>query len=577
MNQSFDAIVAMAMAVVGGLGIFMLGMKYMSEGMQAVAGNSLRRMISLVTDNRLMATATGTAVTMLVQSSSITTVIVVGLVNAGLMQLHQSVGVILGANIGTTITGWILVLKIGEYGLPLLGAAALAYVFSKRDRPKFVAMALMGLGMVFFGLELMKDGFAPMKDVPLFMEAFEWFRADSYFGVLKLVVIGCVLTFLVQSSSATLAITISLAATGAIPFTAAAALVLGENIGTTITVMLASVGANVNAKRTAYAHVLFNVFGVFWITLIFQWYVRLVSGVVLGVHGVDPMTLVLTEQNALEFGAVITAAIALTHTGFNVTNTLMFLPFLRPYARFLERLVPEPPMKEVRQLKHLDARSVSAPVLGVEQSRGEVVQMGRGVVKMMDWLREIAFHPGADHKRIIEKAFHREEVLDNIQVEITSFLTEILDATVPHAIADEGRQQLRIAHEYESMSDRLASILKAFLKLRDDDILLAPERLTELLALHDEVSSFLGRVTLAYSARSRLDDATAKSVNTGISRRVKQLREEHLQRMIHSTQDPRMSLTYAGILTDYRRVRAHTMNIHEAMAGTREVTGAVLD
>jgi len=576
-NQSLDAIATMAMAVVGGLGIFILGMKYMSEGMQAVAGNSLRRMISLVTNNRLMATATGTAVTVLVQSSTITTVIVVGLVNAGVMQLHQSVGVILGANVGTTITGWILVLKVGKYGLPILGVAALAYVFSKRDRPKFFAMAIMGLGMVFFGLELMKDGFAPMKDVPLFMEAFEWFRADSYFGVLKLVVVGCLLTFLVQSSSATLAITISLAATGAIPFTAAAALVLGENIGTTITVMLASVGANVNAKRTAYAHVFFNVFGVFWITLIFQWYVRLVSGIVQGVHGADPMTLVLTDQNPLEFGAVITAAIALTHTGFNVTNTLMFLPFLKPYARFLERLVPEPTVKEVRQLKHLDARSVSAPVLGVEQSRGEVVQMGRGVVKMLEWIREIAFHDRTDHKKLIEKAFHREEVLDNIQVEITTFLTEILDATVPHAIADEGRQQLRIAHEYESMSDRLASVLKAFLKVRDDQIELSPERMAELQTLHDEVAAFLGQVTQAYGARRRLDDATAKSVSASITRRVKQLREEHLQRMIHSTQDPRMSLIYAGILTDYRRVRAHTMNVHEAMAGTREVAGVTAD
>jgi phosphate:Na+ symporter len=145
-NPTLEAVLPMAMAVVGGLGIFMLGMKYMSEGMQAVAGNSLRRMISMVTNNRVMATGAGTAVTVLVQSSTITTVIVVGLVNAGLMQLHQSIGVILGANIGTTITGWILVLKVGQYGLPLLGVAALAYLFSRRDRPKFIAMALMGSG-----------------------------------------------------------------------------------------------------------------------------------------------------------------------------------------------------------------------------------------------------------------------------------------------------------------------------------------------------------------------------------------------------------------------------------------------
>src|SRR5690606_9237789 len=166
-----------AMSVIGGLGIFMLGMKHMSEGMQAVAGNSLRRMISLVTNNPVLATAAGTAVTLLVQSSSVTTVIVVGLANAGLMQLHQAVGVIMGANIGTTITGWILVLQIGRYGLPILGAAAMVYRFARGDRPRFIAMAIMGMGMVFFGLELMKDGFAPMKDMPSFVEAFAWFDA----------------------------------------------------------------------------------------------------------------------------------------------------------------------------------------------------------------------------------------------------------------------------------------------------------------------------------------------------------------------------------------------------------------
>jgi phosphate:Na+ symporter len=292
-NATLAATIPMAMAVVGGLGIFMLGMKYMSEGMQAVAGNSLRRMISLVTDNRLLATGAGTAVTVLVQSSTVTTVIIVGLVNAGLMQLHQAIGVIMGANIGTTITGWILVLKVGKYGLPILGIAALVYLFARRDRPRFVAMAIMGLGMVFFGLELMKDGFAPMKDMPVFTEAFAWFAADTYAGVLKCVAVGCLLTLMVQSSSATLGITIGLAATGVIPFTTAAALVLGENIGTTVTVLLASIGGTTVAKRASWAHVLFNVFGVAWITLIFQWYIRLVAGVVERVHGADPLTITL--------------------------------------------------------------------------------------------------------------------------------------------------------------------------------------------------------------------------------------------------------------------------------------------
>jgi phosphate:Na+ symporter len=566
LNETLSAVLPLAMAVIGGLGIFMLGMKNLSEGMQAVAGGSLRRMISLVTDNRLMATGTGTAVTVMVQSSSVTTVIVVGLVNAGLMQLHQAMGVIMGANIGTTITGWMLVLQIGKYGLPILGVAALVYLFSRGDRVRFIAMAAMGIGMVFFGLELMKDGFAPMTNIPAFEEAFTWFRADSYVGVLKCVLVGCILTVLVQSSSATLGITIGLATTGAIPFSTAAALVLGENIGTTITVVLASVGANTGAKRAAYAHVLFNVLGVLWITAIFPVYLRLVSGVVRSLHDVDPMLMRIGDfPDPLAYGVVMTAGIALTHSGFNIANTLIFLPFLKPFARVLMRLVPEPGVKEVSRLRHLDVRAVSSPVLAVEQSRGEVVQMGRGAVKMTEWVRQLIFE-GPPEEKLIAKTFHREEVLDNVQREIVTFLTEALDGTVPHSVAEEGRQQFRIAHEYESVSDRLASILRAFLKLRDQRLEIPAEQRAGLLELHDAVTGFLRDVTEAYAERRTLNDALAQSTNAGVARMVRRLREEHLRLMTDSTVDPSLSLIYTGILTDYRRIRAHTLNVHEAMA-----------
>ncbi len=560
----------MLMSALGGLGIFMLGMKYMSEGMQAVAGNSLRRMISLVTSNRLTATATGTGVTVLVQSSTVTTVLVVGMVNAGVMQLHQAVGVIFGANIGTTITGWILVLKIGAWGLPILGAAALVFLFSRRDRPKFIAMAIMGLGMAFFGLELMKNGFAPMKDVPTFVEAFAWFSADTYWGILKCVLVGCVLTFLVQSSSATLGITIGLAATGVIPFTTAAALVLGENIGTTITIVLASIGGRTVAKRAAAAHVLFNVLGSVWIVVLFPWYIRLVSAVVESFHGTDPTTMTMASVgDAAVFGAVMTAAIALTHSGFNITNTLAFLPFINPYTRMLERLFPEPEAKEVSRLRHIDASGVASPVLAVEQSRTEVIAMGKGTLKMGAWIRTLAFEEGVDadaRTRLGEKVERREEVLDNVQAEIIQFLNESLDATVPVAILAEGRQQLRLAHEYESIADRLASILRAFRKLEAQDLELAGEQRTALLVLHDQVMNYLARVTEAYGNRAPLSPSEASALHAEVTGTVKGLRAQHLERMTHEPVPPGLSLLYAGILTDYRRIRAHAQNIHETTA-----------
>jgi phosphate:Na+ symporter len=488
-------------------------------------------------------------------------------VNAGLMPFYQAIGVILGANVGTTITGWILVLQIGRHGLPILGAAALVHIFARSDRTRFTAMAIMGMGMVFFGLELMKNGFAPLKDAPAFIEAFALFQADNYVGIVMAAVVGCVLTLLVQSSSATLGITIGLAATGVIPFTTAAALVLGENLGTTITVVLASIGANTSAKRAAAAHVLFNLTGVIWIILVFPWYVAGVASVIQSVHGTDPRMMTLgTFVDPLEFGAVMTASIALVHTGFNLANTALFLPFLRPYSRLLEYLLPGPGGKEVTRLRHVDARAVAAPVLGLEQSRGEVVQMGQGVIKMMGWLRQLAYTGPWDDK-LVSKTFRREDVMDKVQREIVTFLNEVLDNTVPRKVAEEGGQQLRIAHEYESISDRITSVLKSFQEMREKRLELPEPQAAELLDLHDEMLRFLHTVTTGYADRKPVGEMNARAASDEITRKIWKLQEDHLQHMIENSVDPNLTMTFTGILTNYRRIRAHVLNINQAHVG----------
>ena len=259
----------MLISVIGGLGIFLLGMKNMSEGMQAVAGNRMRKLINAVTNNRFIACGVGISITSLIQSSSVTTVMVVGMVNAGLMNLAQAIGVILGADIGTTITGWILVLEIAKYGLLIIGFSAFFFLFSKREVIRYTAMMILGLGMVFYGLQLMKNGFAPLKEMPEFIAWFSRFEPKDYFGVLKCCLIGTIVTAIVQSSSATLGITMGLVGTGVLSFETGAALVLGENIGTTITACLAAIGSSTNAKRAALAHVIIKVIGVAWITAIF--------------------------------------------------------------------------------------------------------------------------------------------------------------------------------------------------------------------------------------------------------------------------------------------------------------------
>ncbi|MCA9077195.1 MAG: Na/Pi cotransporter family protein [Planctomycetaceae bacterium] len=522
-------------------------MKSMSDGMQAVAGSGLRRMIAAATTNRILATLVGIFVTCVIQSSSITTVMVVGFVNSGLMTLTQAIGVIMGANIGTTITGWILVLKVGKYGLPLMGAAAFVYLFSKGDRWRYWGMFFMGVGMVFFGLELMKDACTVIRETPEFEVWFHRFLADNYFGVLKCALAGCVLTMLVQSSSATLGITITLATTGVIEYRTAAALVLGENIGTTITAILASLGATTNARRAAYFHVIFNLLGVFWITLLFPWYIELIVK--------------LVPQD-------VTMQIATTHSVFNVANTLLFLPFVPVFARLLERIVPGKALKEKPHLTDLDIRMLETPSLAIEQSRNEIIKMGHGCIKMMDWLAELLAQPEHD-SQLAERLKHREKVLDNVQDEVSQFVTHLLSGNVPHAIAEESRQQLRLADEYESISDYIETIFRFDEKLRRVNLRFSDQQRDELLKLHALVKRYIEGVNLAYKDAN--PDAVTKldPVSKQIRKLIKQIRNEHLADISSVDIAPQITVAHLNALNAYGRVRDHGQNVAEVVAGEK--------
>lgn len=556
----FATLIGMIFTLVGGLGIFLLGMKNMSDGMQAVAGSSLRRLIGAVTNNRFLAITVGVIVTCIVQSSSITTVMVVGFVNSGVMGLAQGVGVIAGANIGTTITGWILVLKVGKYGLPLLGFAAFAYLFSKGERWRYWAMFLMGVGMVFFGLEIMKDACAIIKEMPDFEAWFAKFNADTYLGVLKCAAVGCIMTTLVQSSSATLGITISLATQGIISYPTAAALVLGENIGTTITAYLASLGATTQARRAAYFHVIFNLFGVLWITLIFQWYIRLIQSII----GVDVGEAVMVD--GLATYPHVVAAIAATHSIFNITNTLLFVPFLSPMVRFLEWAVPGRSFKEKPRLTDLDVLILETPLLAIEQSRKEIIKMGDGCIKMMDWVLQLMNEDEPD-KSLGDRLKQREQVLDTVQDEVAEFITGLLaSGSVSLATAEEARRQLRVADEYESISDYIANLDKFDRKLRRDGFRFSESQRVDLGQLNRHVAEYVAAVHEGLAADnpnvSTATDAGAKRIRD----EVKSLRRKHLEALSSDPMEPVISVAFLATLNAYIRVRDHAQNVAETVA-----------
>ena len=563
--MNIDLILEMGFHLVGGLGIFLLGMKYMQQGLQVIAGSRIRRAISFVTSNRFLAVGIGVFVTTLVQSSSVTSVMVIGLVNSELMALTEAIGVIIGANIGTTITGWILALKIGKYGLPILGLAAFGWLFLKPEKLRYTALSTLGIGMVFFGLELMKDGFTPVRDLPDFAALFHLFEATDYFGVLKSALVGCLVTLIVQSSSATLGITIALANTGVIDFQTAGALVLGENIGTTITAFLASLGADdINAKRTAYFHVVFNVSGVAVITALFlPVYLPFIRNVVLA--GVDP-NMVNADGNY----PYMTAAIATVHSTFNVITALLFVSLITPIANILKRLVKDKDQPTRTHLTHLDFQLVSSPLTAIEQSRYEIQRTDEHVRNMMNDLRLVITDPKTD-KSVADKIFKEEATIDDVQIEVTKFLTDLLSAELSQNVAEEARAQLRLADEFESVSDYISNVLKLYLRMREASVNFTDAQQEELLGLHDLIASYYDAVHAGLDHASEHYLAEIRQRSREITDEIRELRDRHWNRLSEETVDPLISTSYMDIATSYRRIKDHLLNIGEAVVGGKTV------
>ena len=554
--------IEMFFSIIGGLGIFLLGMKNMSEGMQAVAGEGMRKLINAVTNNRIIACGVGIAITSLIQSSSVTTVMVVGMVNAGIMTLTQAIGVILGADIGTTITGWILVLEIAKYGLPIIGVSAFFFLFSKSERVRYTAMMIMGLGLVFFGLAQMKQGFAPLRDMPEFIAWFSKFSPDTYLGVLRCCLIGAVVTAIVQSSSATLGITMGLAGAGVIDFETAAALVLGENIGTTITACLASIGASTNAKRASIAHVTIKIIGVAWITAIFPSYMMLMKKII----GVDPATAVMV--NGVETFTYAMRGIALSHTCFNVVNVIILMPFTTLLAKALCHFMPDKKQEVAPHLRFLDVRMLDTPAVSIEQSKKEIVRMSEDAAAMLDRLKSVILGTERDKKNE-GKIFRMEESMDVVQKDIVQFLSNLLSGNVPHTVMNDGRMQLRMADEYESIGDYITTILKLNLKMRKSDMQMPDEAVKDFAALHDQVEKYL--IFVNEGVKEENADILGKALNLGnkITRHVKEYRSRHLERVEAGRTSALQSLIITDILNAYRRVKDHALNIAEVLAGEK--------
>ncbi len=384
-------IIGESLTLIGALGLFLFGMKLMSESLQRVAGNKMRSILAAMTSNRLKGVFTGFFITTTIQSSSATTVMVVSFVNAGLLSLIEAIGVIMGANIGTTVTAWIISvlgfkISLSVLSLPLIGLSFPLF-FSKNSFKKSWGEFLIGFAILFIGLQFLKESVPDLRSNPVALEFLKNYTNMGMISVLLFVLIGTALTIVIQSSSATMALTLVLCYNGLIPFEMAAAMVLGENIGTTITANIAATVANVSAKRAARAHLIFNMIGVIWILLIFHPFLRGIDWIVERNHSVSILSSDLTAGEFEGIKQILPIALSIFHTLFNIINTTLLIGFSKHISKLAIKLVPaREEDDETFRLKFINTGLLSTPELSLLQAKKEIAVFGNRISKMFDYV-----------------------------------------------------------------------------------------------------------------------------------------------------------------------------------------------
>jgi phosphate:Na+ symporter len=547
----------MGYTAIGGLGVFILGMKYLSDSLQMLSGGLIRKAISSMTTNRILAVLVGIFVTCFVQSSSITTVMVVGLTNAGLMQLTQAIGVILGANIGTTITGWILAIQVGKYGLLLIALGVFPMLFSKNDTVSASAKILVALGLIFFGLEIMSDAFKPLRKDEGFMNLMLTLDGRTLLSILGCVAIGCLMTMVIQSSSAMLGITIALATTGAIPLYTAIALVMGENIGTTITAQFASIGGTITSRRAAMAHTVFNVLGVVIIISFFSTYVEMIEKFVPGLSS-------FTDSEGTH--PYIAAHIAMGHTFFNVTATLVMLPFLGQLAKLVTKMVPEREGAVRGAFKYIGAPGTIPVSMGISMVFEELKRMQTRVHKALRHAGSFLQRDLKGRDRFYRKVTALEDETDIMQHEITTFVVTLMQSgNASNSQSDRAYSYVRAADELESIADYAASLCSYMKRLDKHELDFSQEAWKDLLDYHREVFAFFILVCNDFKNEDVVSSRKIYDEAHRLNDLADAIRDNHLKRMKAGSCGALPALTFSDMAVALRRIKNHTVNLHEAL------------
>ncbi len=418
---------------IGGLGIFLFGIKYMSDGLQKTAGDRMRSLLAKYTTNPILGVLVGIVVTGLIQSSSGTTVLTIGLINAGLLTLRQAIGIIFGANIGTTVTAFIIGIKIEEYALPIIGLGAFLLFFLHKRRYQYIGQVVFGFGALFLGLGTMSDGLKPLRELQVFTDFILDVSNSPFLGIL----VGTVFTVIVQSSSATIGILQSLADEGMIELWGALPVLFGDNIGTTITAVLASIGTTIAARRAALVHVVFNVIG----TIIFT------------------LALPIVYQVVVWLGADVNIRmqIAIAHGLFNATNTLIFLPLIPVLAWLVTKIVPGQ-MQEIEfRAKFLDSRLLANPSIALGQAQHEILRMG-GIAR--ETLQDAAAYFFGKDEKVAGLALQKEKLVNELDRKITEYMVRIQQNTLTEEESGKASILMQTINDIERIGDHAENIVE---------------------------------------------------------------------------------------------------------------------
>jgi phosphate:Na+ symporter len=529
--------ITIALQLLGGLGLFLFGIAKMAEGMQNAAGDKLKRILELFTSRPTIAILTGALATMIVQSSSSTTVMVVGFVNAGLMNLTQAVGTIMGANIGTTITAQIAAFKITDIALPLIGIGAILNFLSRRKAVQNIGLGILGFGMLFYGMEIMSGSIAPLREYEPFINMLVRFGQNPLLGVLA----GALFTLIIQSSSATTGVAIALSLQGLIDLPSGIALTLGANIGTCITALLASIGTSVTAKRAAVAHVMFNFFGAVLFLVLIKPFASIVA----------------------HTGSTVARQLANAHTIFNVTNTVLLFPFINQFVALIERIIPGEDYGPGTKPQFLDRNILHTPAAIIAATR-ETLRMCDISLEMLNESFQSFLTGDQD---LMESVLVKEETINKLEREIVSYLTAAADNPWTPKQHQKITSLIHSAHDVERVADLSTNIVELAQAKSKHYVKLSDTAVEELQTMFAKVESIYARAIEVLRTEKVKAAENLIAEDDEVDRMEKEFRDSHIRRLNEGKCHPEAGVLYLDVISTLERVADHGTNLAEAVTG----------